>query len=353
MLGLEFVCIFKSEFFDFSLAVRARLPAYLRAFVTADMDVFGREEFAHFCKDILEEEHCLLFSGTENVVCDTPSAPDFIWAACTAIFRICCEGCKHMSRKVDFRNNGDAFRCRICNNLLYILLRIPAALAVACVVVFASLEQVTDEGLVSDRADFCQARVFLYFKSPALVICKMPMKGVEFVDFHDVKISLYLILVEEVARHIHMHASVSESRSIIDFRALDGPICIGSLGLSKNLLWEHLLEGLDGIVHSIERRCIYLYCIFCHHKLICLFGHFRVHLEDESFAGRSFRNYVVAARNKRQLSCKAFHDCTSGLVKVSIIMEICSICIEHSVYDSYLIWIRYYVDCLCFRCAAG
>ena len=56
----------------------------------------------------------------------------------------------------------------------------------------------SDDGLVSDRANLCEARIFLDFKSPALVVCEMPVKGVKLMNLHDIEISFHFFHCKEV-----------------------------------------------------------------------------------------------------------------------------------------------------------
>ena len=198
MLSLVFVVVLEAELLDLCLAVRTLLPTYLRTLVAADVNILGREELAYFSEHVLQELHCLFLSYTENVVCNAPQAPYFIWTACTSEFRICCKSCKHVAREVDLRNYSDALCCSIFENFLYLLLSEVAAFAVRCVVKLVALEDVADDGLVSDGSHLCKTRIFLDFKSPALVVGEMPVESVELVDLHDVEVSLHFVKVEEV-----------------------------------------------------------------------------------------------------------------------------------------------------------
>ena len=150
MLSLVFVVVLEAELLDLCLAVRTLLPTDLRALVAADVYIFGREELAYFGEYVLQELHGLLLSYAEHVVCNAPQTPYFIWTACTSELRICCKSCKHVAREVDFRNYSDALCCSVLDNFLYLLLSEVAAFAVRCVVKLVALEDVADDGLVSD-----------------------------------------------------------------------------------------------------------------------------------------------------------------------------------------------------------
>ena len=57
----------------------------------------------------------------------------------------------------------------------------------------------TNDSLLANRTDFCEFRILLNLYSPTLIISKMPMKSVEFVDLHNVEISLDGIYAEEMS----------------------------------------------------------------------------------------------------------------------------------------------------------
>ena len=148
MLRLKTVLVCQSELLDLCLTVRTVLPIYLRTFVTADMEILRREEISHLSENILEEHHGLFLSGAEHLVSDAPAAPDFVRASGTSQFRIGGQGCKHMTRKVDFRNDSDTPGCGIIDDLADLLLREPAALAVRYAVVFPVLEEMAHKRLL-------------------------------------------------------------------------------------------------------------------------------------------------------------------------------------------------------------
>ena len=178
--------------------MRTVLPAYLRALVATDVYIFCREEFAYLCKYILEELHCLLLTYAKNVVSYAPFAPYVVWTACTSKFRISGKRCEHMARKVDFRNHSDTFAGCIVKDIPDLILCEITTFTIWSSVVDFAVEKMAHEGLLSDSSNLCESWVLLDLKSPTLVVCKVPVEGVELVYLHDVKVSLYLIHVEEV-----------------------------------------------------------------------------------------------------------------------------------------------------------
>ena len=199
VLCIVIVVTLDAELLDLGLTVRTFLPLYLRTLVSTDVYVLGREEFRHFCKDVLKENHSFLLTGTENLICDAPAAPHVIWTACTSEFRVSCKRCKHMARKIDFRNDGDTLRCCVCYDFAHLVLAVPAALAVRCAVIFVALEYMSDDGLLPYRSHFGEFRIFLDLDSPSLVVSEVPVEGVELVDLHNVEILLHFLDCPEVA----------------------------------------------------------------------------------------------------------------------------------------------------------
>ena len=178
--------------------MRTFLPAYLRTLITADVYILGREELADLCEDILEELHCLLLSYAENVVSNAPLAPYVVWAASTSELRVCCKCCKHVSRKIDLRNDCDALAGSIVKNLPYLVLCEVASLSVWSSVINLAFEKMAYECLLSHGSNLCEAWIFLDLESPSLVVCNVPVESVELVYFHDVEIPFHLIHVKEV-----------------------------------------------------------------------------------------------------------------------------------------------------------
>ena len=199
MFCIESVIILQPELGNLCLAMRACLPADFRTFVSSDVDIFRREEFADFCENILKKLHGLLPADTQHIICYAPTSPYVIWATCTSVFRICCKSSKHVAGKVNLRDYGDALCSCISDDVSDLLLCVPAAFSVRSVVVCRTFEEVTYESLLSYGSYFSQFRIFLDFDSPSLVVCKVPVEGVELVYLHDIEVSLYFFNIEELA----------------------------------------------------------------------------------------------------------------------------------------------------------
>ena len=200
MLSLEAVLVLEAEFLDLSLALRTLLPAYLRTLVTSDMHILGWEKGCNLSEDILKEYHCLFVSGAKHVVSNTPASPYIVRTSGTSVLRICGKSSEHMTRKVNLRNDLDSLCSSVIDDFLYLLLREPASFSISYSVVhtLASVK-VAYKSLLSDRSDFSEKRILLDLHSPSLVVGKMPVKGVELVDFHHIEIFLHHIHIEEMS----------------------------------------------------------------------------------------------------------------------------------------------------------
>ncbi len=158
------------------------------------MDILGREKLHHLSEHILDECESLFFSYAKDLIRYAPFLPNLIRTAGTAEFRVSSDSSLHMSRKVNLRNDGDTLRCRIGNDLLELSLGVVSAIRDAIVV-----RALADEGTLSPATHLGKERIFLNLDSPTLVVGKVPVKGIELVKLHHIKIFADLISREEMA----------------------------------------------------------------------------------------------------------------------------------------------------------
>ena len=104
----------------------------------------------------------------------------------------------------------------------------------------------------------------------------MPVECVEFVYFHYIKISLHFVDIEEMARYVHMHSAIAESWCVLNYAALQGPVCIWGGSRTENFCRKHLLESLDSIVETVESRSGNIDCIPVNDNHICFCRHLRI-----------------------------------------------------------------------------
>ena len=190
-----------------------------------------------------------------------------------------------MTWKVDFRNHIDTLGSRIVNDFTNLLLSIPHSLAVWDSVCRIKILLYTSAG--TERTDRSEFRIFLDLNSPALVIGKMPVEGIEFMHLHDVEISLHLFHTEEVTRLIKVKTSIAKTWSIIDRCAWHNPLHTVCSSLLVDLYRKHLLDGLDRIVETTQRRSLNDHSLPAHFESIGLSCDFRILNEDKTLVGRA------------------------------------------------------------------
>ena len=148
-----------------------------------------------------------------------------------------------MTRKIDLRNNCNSKIRSISNNIFYLLLSIEST--ISHVIKFIPVR--TDHSAVSPGSDFRQFRIFLDFNPPALVITEMPMKSIQFICRHYIKIPLDLIYTEEMPGNIQMHTSICKSRFILDGNARKHPLHARTFLLAEISGRKKLPDGLHCI----------------------------------------------------------------------------------------------------------
>ena len=291
MLGGVIYIIPVPQFSDLGLTMRAALPAHLWALVTTDMNIFAREQRADLTEHILQKLQCAFLTDAEYILGDTPPATHFIRSTRTSQLRIGRQSRKHVTRKVDLRNHLYASCRSIIQDLLHLLMRVPHPLTVRSTIIAFLVGPASYYGLPSDSTFLSQFGIFLYLDSPALVIGKMPMEGIEFMKGHQVKISLHLLHIEEMAGHIQMQSPVGKPRLVLYFDTWKRPVSLRGRHTCINLHWQHLLKGLHCINNTFQGRCL-------NRDLFVTYG-------DGIFFVRHFRGLL----KQKGYACTVFSDC--------------------------------------------
>ena len=125
-----------------------------------------------------------------------------------------------MSRNVYFGNDFYKFLLCIRYDFFDIFLSIKAAITLT---VWFHVT-VCKYFAVSPCACLRQFGVFLYFDSPALIFCQMPVETIHFVDGHHVDHSFYLIFTEEMSAFVQHKTSPFETGSIFNLDRWETPL---------------------------------------------------------------------------------------------------------------------------------
>src|ERR1035437_8174434 len=91
-----------------------------------------------------------------------------------------------------------------------------------------------DFGLSTVAANLCQFGVLLNLYAPALVSGEVPVKVIEFVGSHYVKVFLDEIHIEEMTYHIEVHTAVCKTWMIFSNSAWYGGIA-GAMAFMNEL----------------------------------------------------------------------------------------------------------------------
>ena len=199
---------------DAGLALRTSLPTHFRAFVTAHVDIFGREEVDHLAEHVFEEGHGLFITGTDHVVGNAPLCPYFIRPARATQFRVGRDGCQLVSRKVYFGDDRDETFFGISDHVADFILCIEHAFAIRLAVIFAGVTAY--DGFLALRSDTGQFRIFLDLDAPSLVVRQMPVEAVHVVEGKNIDKLLDRVGREEMAGNIEVHTAVRETRIVVD-----------------------------------------------------------------------------------------------------------------------------------------
>ena len=107
---------------------------------------------------------------------------------------------------LNFGDNLNMPFLSIGNNIPYLILCIKATIFF---IIVCLSRMVTYNRTISISAHLSESRVFFDLYSPALIFCQMPMKGVQLMHGHNIKISLHECYRKEMATNIEMHSSIS------------------------------------------------------------------------------------------------------------------------------------------------
>lgn len=170
---LKFVFVFEPPFFDSLLLGGVFFPLGFGALITADMNELAGEDVHDLGEDISAELDGFGF-GVKDSVADAPPHHDFGGFA-VAEFGICGDGSNHMTGHIYFRDNGDMAFGGVGDDFAEFVLGVEAT--VRDVVVLGGVP--SDDGSWADGADLSEARIFLDFDSPALIISQMEVECVD------------------------------------------------------------------------------------------------------------------------------------------------------------------------------
>ena len=123
----------EAQVLDALLASWALLPADSWRLVSANVDILAREQLHHFVKYVLDKLQCLVLADAQDVVGNTPLAPDFIRTTCASQFGIGRQCAQHVARHVHLGNYSDEAVGGILDDVTDFILGVITAIADAVV----------------------------------------------------------------------------------------------------------------------------------------------------------------------------------------------------------------------------
>ena len=254
--SLEFFFGLQTVFFHACLAVRALLPVGLFYFITADVYVFIREEFDELSVNILAEFKGRILTRTYRRR-EGRSPTGFFETGYSVVVA---DGCKHVARHIEFRNDVDAANLGISNHFLHVFLGVETTIKgitfhhlnlvgrnfiIRIVLLGCILDTVTVVVVeFSPSALFGKERVLLDFESPTLVVGQVPVEFVELIECHEVKEFHDFFLGVEVTGNVEHQATPTETRCVLNLNGRDAPTHV-YLAVRFDFSREELTEGLD------------------------------------------------------------------------------------------------------------
>ena len=218
----------------------------IEAFVTAYVNVFGREDFHHFREHALKEFKHLFVAGAEDVLCNAPLGPHFIWPAGAAKLRVCGQRRYHVAGEVDLWDYGYTAFGGVVDYFFHLFLGVEAAVSYSV----AAAPVLAHHGAASPGTNLRQARIALDLHPPALVLREVPVEAVQLVCGHYVQVTLCLFYAPEMAARVKVHSAVLEARAVEDAHVGEYPIGLG-LFPAVNGGRQHLLQSLARVHESV------------------------------------------------------------------------------------------------------
>ena len=248
-MTLQLAVVGQSQFPVTRLAFGIVLPCRGGTFVAADVDGFIGEKLYQFLQNVLGKLHGLRVGYVEDVARNAAIRPYHVVAVrIAAVFGIGGHGCHEVAGHVDFRHNLNVKCFSIVHHFAYFFLGVEVGTVGFVNPILRTGVQIGEPRIGRDTSHRSQARIFLNFHAPTLVVTEVPVETVHLVIGHHVEHSLHLLHAEEVARHVEHEATVFKPGLIHD--AHHGQAVSRHVGLghtSHDMGRQHLLDGLESV----------------------------------------------------------------------------------------------------------
>ena len=222
-------------------AAAAQHPVGLRGLITADMDVFGREEFHHLGQHLLEKGKSILPPGAEHIV--------GLVVAVAKEFGMHVEKGLVVAGKFDFGDDFDMTPGRIGDYLPDVVLGKISAIRMP-VVVNGSMDIARGGGfeyLGSTRKEIVEIPTVaegrlrghlgraVQLDAPGLIVGQMQMQAAHLNQGHSIQLLDYKVLALEMTHQVEHQPAVCEAREVVDAAESDAAFRVGVAHLDERL----------------------------------------------------------------------------------------------------------------------
>ena len=171
----------------------------------------------------------------------------------------------------------------------------------------------------------------------------LPVEAVELVDRHHVEVAFHLFDRKEMARHVEVHAPVSETRGILDAHTRQHPLLAGRRLRPVNRRGQHLPQALHGVEKAGETRRTDFDALRGDIKPVPLFRQRLVEDEADARGGKLVGDGhgVLPAGGFRQLRGEFRHGALRPLVGTAVAHDAFALDGERPVPGFEVVGIRY------------
>ncbi len=205
-IALELGLVLQPLGLDPGLTLGAGLPAVLRTFVAADVDVGGGKEVRHLGQHALQDLEGLLVPGAVDVGVDAPVVLHFERAAGAGQLGVRGQGGHRVPGHLDLGNDHHVTALGVAHDLPDVVLGIESAVNDAVL------------GLAPGALPG-ELGVFLDLDSPALVLGQMPVEAVHLEFRQQVDVPLDEILGHEMPAAVEVQPPPGKAGDILDLDA--------------------------------------------------------------------------------------------------------------------------------------
>ncbi len=232
---------------DLFLRNRVFVPLGLDRLVSTEVDERSREKPEDFLEHVLKKTDGG-FAGTEERLVNPPCGRDLQRAGMAPDFGIGCHRRLRMAGHVDLRHDIHMMGRREGHDFPHVFPRIIPLVGSA--VASQEVPVVAARGFLAAAADRGQFWVFFDRKPPALVVCEMPVKGIQLESGHLADEALDGAHGLEPSRRIEQEPAPCEPGGILDMSTGECPCDVPARNPLGNRRRQQLQQRLNRVIRS-------------------------------------------------------------------------------------------------------